>query len=92
VREDKMSVLAIGSQGGKRSQHLHSRAADRLIHTSQMVWERSRNIIRRPQVRDHVRAGAIIWVGLAGSWRRRGPRGAPGPGSRRARSARPRVA
>ena len=39
-----------------------------------------------------VRAGAIIWAGLAGSCPRRCPRGAPGPGSLRARIARPRVA
>jgi hypothetical protein len=47
-----MSVLAIGLQDCKRSKHPDARADDRLIHTSQMLWERSRNIIRRPQVRD----------------------------------------
>jgi len=46
-----MSVLAIGSQGCKRSKQLDARADDRLMHPSPMVWERSRNIIRRPQVR-----------------------------------------
>ena len=47
-----MSVLAIVSQDCKRSKQLDARADHRLIHTSQIVWERSRNIIRRPQVRD----------------------------------------
>src|SRR4029434_9473177 len=49
-----MSVHAIGSQDCKRSKHRDARADDRLIHTSQMVCERSQNIIRRPQVHDQL--------------------------------------
>ena len=46
VRQGMSGVLAISCQGGKRSKKPDSRVDDRLIHTSQKVWERPRNISR----------------------------------------------